>query len=111
MDDFYGPRQPAENPARKENKEIVSKLVQNKAEVLDQQNSAIIASKTQRTPQPGSIRKQDSYTGLLSDTQNFEERYIMKQDEDSEFKKLGLSYEPLDNSLNSYSVNQSFNNI
>jgi hypothetical protein len=34
----------------------------------------------------------------------------MKQEEDSEFKKLGLSYGPLDNSLISYSENQSFMN-
>lgn len=58
-----------------------------------------------------SARKQDSlYTGLLSDSQNFEERYILKQEEDSEFKKLGLSYGPLDNSLISYSENHSFMN-
>jgi len=49
-------------------------------------------------------RKQDSYINLLSDSQNFDERYIMKQDEDSDIRKLGLS----DNSLISYSVNQSF---
>ena len=34
----------------------------------------------------------------------------MKQDEDSDLKKLGLSYGPLDNSIISYSEHQSFLN-
>lgn len=34
----------------------------------------------------------------------------MNQEEDSEFKKLGLSYGPLDHSLISYSENHSFIN-
>ena len=56
-------------------------------------------------------RKIDSdYDGMLSDQQFFEERYIVKHDEDSDIKKLGLSSEQMNNSLISYSVNQSLLN-
>lgn len=115
MDDFYGlKKRPPNDNYRAENKELVTKLVHTKSATVDPQfigsEMKTKQAKNQRTQEITEVlkstRKQEShYAEQLNDTQLFEERYIVKHDEDSEMKKLGFSYGPLENSLISYSVN------